>query len=118
MSVLEIVAILLIPATAYIAGLLILLSRRLRKLNNLESGLGGAIAVMTSEISRLEKAILAARSEAQNACDALEQSLAHAREEKACWALQAKMTAESTKLLPAGKRLRRRRASRDEVENA
>ena len=44
----------LVVAGLAVAGFCHLLARRLRKLNDLETGLGGAIAVMAAEIARLE----------------------------------------------------------------
>lgn len=67
------------------------LARRLRKLNDLETGLGGAIAVMTSEISRLERAIQAAKAEATLATQGLAGQIERAKEERAFWALQQKL---------------------------
>ncbi|WBU56727.1 hypothetical protein [Paracoccus sediminicola] len=69
-----------------------ILSRRLKRLNDLESGLGGAIAVMTSEISRLDGAIRRARAEAEQATNALSHAIEDARNEKAYWALQKELT--------------------------
>lgn len=82
------------------------LARRLRKLNDLETGLGGAIAVMTSEISRLERSIHAAKTEAMSATRALSHEIERAKEERAFWVLQKKF-AESAGTGPG--RLRRRR---------
>lgn len=59
-----------------------LLSRRLRRLNDLETGLGGAIAVMTSEIARLEAAISHARNEAQAATQGLAVEIRRAEDER------------------------------------
>ena len=42
----------LVVAGLSVAGFCLLLARRLRKLNDLETGLGGAIAVMAAEIAR------------------------------------------------------------------
>ncbi|WBU53133.1 hypothetical protein [Paracoccus sp. SCSIO 75233] len=70
----------------------LLLSRRLRRLNDLEGGLGGAIAVMCSEVSRLDAAIRQARTEAAEAAAELGRVMDQAREEKAYWALQSELT--------------------------
>ena len=59
-----------------------ILSRRLRKLNDLETGLGGAIAVMAAEVARLEAAIAGARDEAERAARALATEVEHARDER------------------------------------
>ncbi|MDO5657938.1 MAG: hypothetical protein Q4G36_06410 [Paracoccus sp. (in: a-proteobacteria)] len=90
------------------------LSRRLRRLNDLETGLGGAIAVMTAEISRLEGAILKARDEAAEASGHLTRNIETARSEKAFWALQAEL-ARAGRAAPA-RRLRPRQSER--AENA
>lgn len=58
------------------------LARRLRKLNDLESGLGGAIAVMAAEVARLEAAITGARDEAERASRALAAEIARAQDER------------------------------------
>ncbi|MFV0293219.1 MAG: hypothetical protein ACK5II_08385 [Paracoccus sp. (in: a-proteobacteria)] len=68
------------------------LSRRLRRLNNLETGLGGAIAVMTGEISRLDQAIRRAKTEAEVAAAELASAIDIARNEKAYWALQSELS--------------------------
>lgn len=81
------------------------LARRLRRLNDLETGLGGAIAVMTSEIGRLERAIHAAKAEATVATRGLAEEVERAKEERAFWVLQKKFSEAA----PAAARLRRRR---------
>lgn len=68
------------------------LSRRLRRLNDLETGLGGAIAVMTSEISRLDQSIRRARAEAEAATAELGKTIEASRNEKAYWALQSELS--------------------------
>lgn len=65
----------------------IVLARRLRRLNDLETGLGGAIAVMAAEVDRLERALAQARSEAQQAGEALGAAVDRARDERARWAM-------------------------------
>lgn len=85
------------------------LARRLRKLNNLETGLGGAIAVMTSEISRLERAIHAAKAEATLATQNLAGQIERAKEERAFWTLQQKFGQGATAAKPARATRRRRR---------
>ncbi|WP_235931213.1 hypothetical protein [Paracoccus xiamenensis] len=89
-----------------------MLSRRLRRLNDLETGLGGAIAVMTSEISRLDQAIRRARAEAESATGELARTIEASRNEKAYWALQSEL-AQAAVLRP--RRLRPRAAV---LENA
>lgn len=81
------------------------LARRLRRLNDLETGLGGAIAVMASEIVRLERAIHAAKTEATVATEGLANEVERAKEERAFWVLQKKFSEAA----PAAARLRRRR---------
>ena len=78
------------------------LSRRLRKLNDLETGLGGAIA-------RLESALAAARSGATTASDGLAREIEKARSERAFWALQRQF-------LPPGAEPRRTLRRRRPVE--
>ena len=83
------------------------LSRRLRRLNDLETGLGGAIAVMTSEISRLDQAIRRARAEAEAASGDLARTIEASRNEKAYWALQSELARAA---VPGPRRLRPRAA--------
>lgn len=80
------------------------LARRLRRLNDLESGLGGAIAVMSAEVSQLEAALGQTRREAASAGTQLAAAVENARRERALWALQARIAPEATRPL------RRRRA--------
>ncbi len=77
-----------LPLTIYC----LILSRRLRRLNNLETGLGGAIAVMTSEISRLDQSVRRARAEAEAATGELARVIEASRSEKAYWALQSELS--------------------------
>lgn len=106
----------LIVASVALGAFCIVLARRLRKLNDLESGLGGAIAVMAAEVDRLEKAIKSARDEASGASEALAAEVAKARKERAVWELRQKI-AEAAPLedRPAVTRRLRKRA---EVGNA
>ncbi|MBK4214996.1 hypothetical protein JJJ17_03550 [Paracoccus caeni] len=101
----------LIAASIALAAYCAVLSRRLRRLNNLESGLGGAIAVMCAEIERLEKAIRLARDEATVASNALSREISAARGERARWDLQQRIH-EAT-LPPTARRLRKRAELRD-----
>ena len=73
---------------AVLAAFCFVLSGRLRRLNDLETGLGGAIAVMTAEINRLEAAIGAAKAEATAATKALATQVERAKTERALWTLQ------------------------------
>lgn len=86
------------------------LSRRLRRLNDLETGLGGAIAVMTTEITRLDHAIRRARAEAEEATADLARTIAVSREEKAYWAMHRDLTRSGS---PASRRLKPRGIQRD-----
>ena len=70
---------------------------------------GGAIAVMTSEISRLERSILLAKAEATAATRSLSDEIDRAKEERAFWTLQKKF-AETGPVRPARLQRRRRRA--------
>ncbi|WP_244961148.1 hypothetical protein [Paracoccus sanguinis] len=99
----------LVAAGLVLAGFCWELSRRLRKLNDLETGLGGAIAVMAAEIARLEAALAAARSGATTASDGLAREIEKARSERAYWALQRQF-------LPPGAEPRRTLRRRRPVE--
>lgn len=82
------------------------LARRLRRLNDLESGLGGAIAVMAAEVGRLEVALERTRVEASAAGTDLAAQIEHARKERTLWAIQSRLAVAE----PGGRNLRRRRA--------
>ena len=99
--------------TGLVAAFCLVLARRIRKLNDLENGLGGAIAVMAIEIDRLERAMQAAKGEATTAGQSLIQEIARAKEERAYWILQGSF---SQKAVPAGARSLRRK--RREAEDA
>ena len=111
MTISAILQVVLITFMVGLAGFCFALTRRLRKLNDLETGLGGAIAVMASEITRLEKSIILAKSEALAATRSLSEEIERAKEERAFWMLQKKFS-ESIPMRPA--KLQRRRRS-DEV---
>lgn len=96
-------------AAATLALFCFVLARRLRRLNDLETGLGGAIAVMTAEIARLEAAIAAAQREATEATQRLAAEVEKARAERALWTLQARFAPAAGETAPA-RRLRRRTA--------
>lgn len=72
-----------------------ILARRLKKLNDLESGIGGAIAVLVAEIERLEQSLAAARNGATAAASGLETAITRAKDERAYWALQNSFTADT-----------------------
>ncbi|MDB6182662.1 hypothetical protein [Paracoccus fistulariae] len=105
----------LVMASVGLAFFCLILSRRLRRLNDLETGLGGAIAVMAAEVDRLEVAMRAARDDATEAGEALTQSITAARKERALWDLRQKIdraAASPETTVVATRRLRKR------VENA
>lgn len=81
----------LLLASIGLAIFCLTLARRLRKLNDLESGLGGAIAVMAAEVDRLEQAIRGARAEASDASEKLSEEIKAARHERALWDLRQKI---------------------------
>lgn len=93
----------------------IVLARRLRRLNDLEDGLGGAIAVMASEIDRLEKSIHAARQEAMTAGKTLATQIEHSKTERDRWDLHLRMRdvlpADTERAAPV--RLRKKRTPVD-----
>lgn len=101
----------LLAAGLVLAGFCLLLSRRLRKLNDLETGLGGAIAVMTAEIARLEAALAAAKAGATAATEGLTREIEKAKSERAYWALQQQFMPPGT---APRKQLRRRRLTETE----
>lgn len=106
MTISQILQVALLAFSGGLAVFCFLLARRLRKLNDLESGLGGAIAVMTSEISRLERSIHAAKTEATQATQGLAGEIERAKEERAFWLLQQKF-AENAKPVRLQRRRRR-----------
>lgn len=105
----------LVLASIGLAVFCAILARRLRRLNDLETGLGGAIAVMAAEVDRLEKAIRAARAEATDAGAALGAEIAQARKERALWDLRQRI-GEAAGPLPADPALRRLRKRREAVD--
>jgi len=102
----------LVVAALAVAGYCHLLARRLRKLNDLETGLGGAIAVMAAEIARLEAALAAAQAGATDASDGLAREIEKAKSERAYWALQQQFMPQAA----ASRPVRRRRVR--EAEDA
>lgn len=99
----------LVIAAMGLAVFCLTLARRLRRLNDLETGLGGAIAVMAAEVDRLEQAIRAARDEAGAASRSLAAQIATARHERDLWDLRQRMSqaADAAPDSPA-RRLRKR----------
>lgn len=111
----------LLAASLGLGAFCMILSRRLRRLNNLETGLGGAIAVMAAEVDRLDSAVRDAKTEAAAAAEALSREIASARKERALWDLRQKITqaqaqspvaAAATPVIPI-RRLRKRVVAAD-----
>ena len=94
----------LVVAGLAVAGFCHLLARRLRKLNDLETGLGGAIAVMAAEIARLEAALAAAQAGATTATDGLAREIEKAKSERAYWALQQQFMPQTAAHRPVRRR--------------
>lgn len=90
------------------------LARKVKNLNNLETGLGGAIAVMISEVERLERAVQDARAEAANATSSLAAEIERAKQERAFWEMQQKFANASGS---DGKTLIRKRQRRKDTVN-
>lgn len=100
-------------ASIGLAAFCFVLARRLRRLNDLETGLGGAIAVMAAEVDRLEQAIRVARDEATVASKALAQDIATARKERALLDLRQRIgqaAADQPNVQPIPMRRLRKRA--------
>ena len=108
----------LMAASVGLGVFCIVLARRLRRLNDLETGLGGAIAVMAAEVDRLERAIRNACDEATEASQALARDVDLARKERALWDLRQRIGAAAQAAPePASSALRRLR-KRSEVADA
>jgi len=70
----ELIADILLAAGALGAGFYCLvLSRRLKRFNDLEKGVGGAVAVLSSQVDDLNKSLVAARKMSDGSSQALEQ---------------------------------------------
>jgi len=70
----ELIADILLAAGALGAGFYCLvLSRRLKRFNDLEKGVGGAVAVLSSQVDDLNKSLVAARQMSDGSSKALEQ---------------------------------------------
>lgn len=68
----ELIADILLVSGALGAGLYcIVLSRRLSKFTNLEKGVGGAIAVLSTQVDGMTKALEVARAETTSSADSL-----------------------------------------------
>jgi hypothetical protein len=71
--VVEVVADILLVAGALGAGLYcFVLARRLNRFNDLEKGVGGAVAVLSAQVDDLNRSLLAARSVSEGSNVALE----------------------------------------------
>ncbi|TRW95513.1 hypothetical protein FNJ84_16165 [Paracoccus sp. M683] len=109
------IEIAIVAGTAILMVFCVVLARRLRRLNDLEDGLGGAIAVMAAEVDRLERSIRLARQEAMTAGEALAVQVRQAQSERARWDLHLKMRSAmppQPERSPTPK-LRKRRVSAD-----
>ncbi|MDO5648392.1 hypothetical protein [Paracoccus sp. (in: a-proteobacteria)] len=116
MTLESVLQIALLAASVGLAVFCLSLSRRLRKLNDLETGLGGAIAVMAAEVDRLEQAIRTARDEATTASESLSSEIERARKERALWELRQRINnaaapAPEPAAPAAARRLRKREVS-------
>ncbi|TNJ42281.1 hypothetical protein [Phaeobacter sp. B1627] len=70
----ELIADILLAAGALGAGFYCLvLSRRLKRFNDLEKGVGGAVAVLSSQVDDLNKSLVSARQMSDGSSKALEQ---------------------------------------------
>lgn len=106
----------LVAASLGLACFCLVLARRLRRLNDLETGLGGAIAVMAAEVDRLEQAIQTARVEATEAGESLSQEIARARKERALWELRQRIdeaAGPDQPMVQSMRRLRKRVGGQD-----
>lgn len=115
MTISDLIQLALAIAAAGLAIFCLILARRLRQLNDLETGLGGAIAIMAAEVDRLEQAIRAARDEASAAGAALAREIGRAKSERAVWELRQTIgqVAENTTTPEPGRRLRKRKEPAD-----
>lgn len=69
----ELIADILLVAGALGAGLYChVLARRLNRFNDLENGVGGAVAVLSAQVDDLSKTLSAAQSAASSSSDSLE----------------------------------------------
>ncbi|MTH36551.1 hypothetical protein GL279_18350 [Paracoccus limosus] len=116
MTISQILQFALLSFSVGLAFFCFVLARRLRKLNDLETGLGGAIAVMTSEIGRLERAIHAAKAEALRATEGLAGEIERAKEERAFWLLQKKFAESGAQAGPLRLQRRRRRPEEHQAD--
>ncbi|MFC6689102.1 hypothetical protein [Jhaorihella thermophila] len=69
----ELVANIFLAAGAIGAGLYCLvLARRLKRFNDLERGVGGAVAVLSSQVNDLQKSLVEAKQAAENSWESIE----------------------------------------------
>lgn len=109
MTLEQLMQLMLLAACLGLGVFCLSLARRLRKMNDLETGLGGAIAVMAAEVDRLERAIRAARDEATAASERLADEIETARRERAIWDLRQRIGAAAAEAPAAtARRLRKR----------
>lgn len=111
----DLIADMLLLSAALGAGLYcFVLSRRLRRFTDLESGMGGAVAVLSVQVEDMKKALEAAQKTASMSAEQLEEVTARAEET----ARRLEMTLAATHDLPrsslgsvsqGGRSVRRRR---------
>ena len=114
MTLEQLMQILLLAACLGLGVFCATLARRLRRINNLESGLGGAIAVMAAEVDRLERAIRSARDEATAASERWPRKSsprAANAPSGTCASGSAPAASEAPQPMPSGRRLRKREVS-------
>lgn len=77
----ELIADILLAAGAIGAGFYcFVLGRRLKKFNNLEQGVGGAVAVLSAQVDDLRRTLTAAQNTAATSADTLSEMTARAEE--------------------------------------
>lgn len=64
--------ILLIFGSCFVGLYCLVLSRRVRKLNDLEKGVGGAIAVLSTQVDEMNKVLVLAKERAASSSQSLE----------------------------------------------
>lgn len=87
MTKVEIFEIGLFLSTLALGGFCFIIWYRLKKLSNLEEGLGQAIAVMVLEVERFEKALQALKPETEIISKDLNVAVERARAERKIWDL-------------------------------
>lgn len=77
----ELIADILLAAGALGAGFYcIILGKRLNKFNDLEKGVGGAVAVLSAQVDDLNKTLTSAQSSASQSAQTLDQLVSRAEE--------------------------------------